>query len=104
MESKILTDENNEFKFDFTSCRYVRELHGLANKMKLNDVDFITEYNDNIIFLEYKNANIKNAVNPNAFVDKIKREPEKFYKNIAKKFYDSLMMFWQLVEIKKNFQ
>ena len=94
MELKILTDENNQFKFDFTNCKYVIELHDLANKMKLNDVDFITEFNDNIIFLEYKNANIKNPVNPNAFVDKIKREPEKFYKNIAKKYYDSLMMFW----------
>ena len=94
MLNKILTDENNQFKFDFTNCKYVLELHELANKMKLNDVDFITEYNDKIIFLEYKNANIKNAVNPNAFVDKIKRDPEKFYKNIAKKYYDSLMMFW----------
>ena len=94
MELKILTDENNQFKFDFTNCKYVIELHDLANKMNLNDVDFITEFNDNIIFLEYKNANIKNPVNPNAFVDKIKREPEKFYKNIAKKYYDSLMMFW----------
>ncbi len=92
--NKILTDENNQFKFDFTNCKYVIELHDLANEMKLNDVDFITEYNNKIIFLEYKNANIKNAVNPNAFVDKIKREPEKFYKNIAKKYYDSLMMFW----------
>ena len=94
MESKILTDENNQYKFDFANCKYVIELHDLANKMKLNDVDFITECNENIIFLEYKNANIKNAVNPNAFVDKIKRDPEKFYKNIAKKYYDSLMMFW----------
>lgn len=94
MVNKILTDENNQYKFDFTNCKYVIELHDLANKMKLNDVDFITEYNNKIIFLEYKNANIKDAVNPNAFVDKIKREPEKFYKNIAKKYYDSLMMFW----------
>ncbi|QUF84854.1 hypothetical protein KDJ93_08140 [Clostridium butyricum] len=94
MGLKILTDENNRYKFDFTKSKYVIEFHDLANKMKLNDVDFITEYNDNIIFLEYKNANIKNAVNPNAFVDKIKKEPEKFYKNIAKKYYDSLMMFW----------
>ena len=94
MGLKILTDENNRYKFDFTKSKYVIEFHDLANKMKLNDVDFITEYNDNIIFLEYKNANIKNSVNPNAFVDKIKKEPEKFYKNIAKKYYDSLMMFW----------
>jgi hypothetical protein len=94
MESKILTDENNKFKFDFTNCKYVIEFHDLANKLKLNDVDFITEFDNNIIFLEYKNANIKDAVNPNAFVDKIKRDPEKFYKNIAKKYYDSLMLFW----------
>lgn len=92
--AKIRTDENNQYNFDFTNCKYVIELHDLANKMKLNDVDFITEYNGNIIFLEYKNANIKNAVNPNAFIDKIKGDSEKFYKNIAKKYYDSLIMFW----------
>lgn len=103
MVNKILMDENNQYKFDFTNCKYVIELHDLANKMKLNDVDFITEYNDNIIFLEYKNANIKGAVNPNAFVDKIKREPEKFYKNIAKKYYDSLMMFWAIGGNKDEF-
>ena len=33
MELKILTDENNQFKFDFTNCKYVIELHDLANKM-----------------------------------------------------------------------
>ena len=27
MELKILTDENNQFKFDFTNCKYVIELH-----------------------------------------------------------------------------
>lgn len=103
MLNKILTDENNQYEFDFSNCKYVMELHDLANKMKLNDVDFITEYNDNIIFLEYKNANIKDAVNPNAFVDKIKREPEKFYKNIARKYYDSLMMFWATGGNKEEF-
>ena len=50
--------------------------------------------NDTILFWDEPESNIKNAVNPNAFVDKIKKEPEKFYKNIAKKYYDSLMMFW----------
>lgn len=103
MVSKIVTDENNQFRFDFTDCKYVIQLHNLANRMKLNDVDFITEYNNKIIFLEYKNANIKNAVNPNGFVDKIKRDPERFYKNIAKKYYDSLLMFWATGENKSEF-
>lgn len=42
MGLKILTDENNRYKFDFTKSKYVIEFHDLANKMKLNDVDFIT--------------------------------------------------------------
>lgn len=34
MLNKILMDENNQYKFDFTDCKYVIELHDLDNKMK----------------------------------------------------------------------
>lgn len=92
MEDKILLDENKQYSFDFTNTKYVLELHDIANKLKLNDVDFITELENEIIFLEYKNANIKGAVNPNAMFEKIKTE--EFYKSISKKYYDSLIIFW----------
>lgn len=50
MDSKIVLDENKEYEFDFSKCEYVLEFHDLANKLKLNDVDFITEINDQVIF------------------------------------------------------
>lgn len=94
MTSKILLDENKQYRFDFSNCEYVLEFHDLANKSKLNDVDFITELNDEVLFIEYKNSNIPDAVNPDAMFRKIKEKPEKFYSNIAKKYYDSLLILW----------
>lgn len=94
MNSKIVLDENKEYEFDFSKCEYVLEFHDLANKLKLNDVDFITEINNQVIFLEYKNSNIEGAVKPDAMFRKIKEKPEMFYANIAKKYYDSLLMLW----------
>ena len=94
MNSKIVLDENKEYEFDFSKCEYVLEFHDLANKLKLNDVDFITQIDDQVIFLEYKNSNIEGAVKPDAMFRKIIDNPEKFYANIAKKYYDSLFMLW----------
>lgn len=39
----------------------------------LKDVDFIVEKKDKILFVEYKNSNIPNASNPEAFEEKIKK-------------------------------
>lgn len=94
MTQKILLDENKQYKFDFSKCEYVLEFHDLANKSKLNDVDFITEINDEVLFIEYKNSNIPNAVKPDVMFRKIKEKPEKFYANISKKYYDSLLILW----------
>ncbi|MGL5753740.1 MAG: hypothetical protein ACRCYC_00230 [Paraclostridium sp.] len=94
MESKIVLDENGMYKFDFSNCEYVLEFHDLANKSKLNDVDFITELNNEVLFIEYKNSNIPNAVRPEAMLKKIIEKPEKFYASIAKKYYDSLLVLW----------
>ena len=94
MNSKIVLDENKEYEFDFTKCEYVLEFHDLANKLRLNDVDFITEIDNQVIFLEYRNSNIEGAVKPDAMLRKIKENPQKFYENIAKKYYDSLLMLW----------
>lgn len=90
--SKIRIEENGRFKFDFSELEYVWEFHDVVAKTTLSDVDFITETNQEVLFIEYKNANIKNAVNPDAMLQKIKHES--FYHKIARKFYDSLLLFW----------
>lgn len=92
MSSKILLEENKKYKFDFTNTNYVLELHQLANSLMVNDVDFITEVNGEILFIEYKNADIEDAVNPEAMFEKI--NTDKFINNISKKYYDSLLLFW----------
>lgn len=94
MKQKILLDENNQYKFDFSNCKYVWKINNLASKFKLKDVDFITEIDDEILFIEYKNSNIPNAKKPEAMYQKIKNEPQKFYESISKKYYDSLLILW----------
>ena len=94
MKQNILLDENNQYKFDFSNCEYVLQINDLAKKFKLKDVDFITEINDEILFIEYKNSNIPNAKNPEAMYKKIKTDPQKFYESISKKYYDSLFILW----------
>lgn len=90
--SKIRIEENGRFQFDFSALDYVWEFHDIVAKTALSDVDFITETDEEVLFIEYKNANIKNAVNPEAMLQKIKHET--FYHKIARKFYDSLLIFW----------
>lgn len=90
--SKIRVEENGRFQFDFSALDYVWEFHDVVAKTALSDVDFITETEEEVLFIEYKNANIKNAVNPGAMLQKIKHET--FYHKIARKFYDSLLLFW----------
>lgn len=90
--SKIRVEENGRFQFDFSALDYVWEFHDIFAKTALSDVDFITETEEEVLFIEYKNANIKNAVNPDAMLQKIKHET--FYHKIARKFYDSLLLFW----------
>ncbi len=92
MNNKILLDENKQYKFDFTNTKYALELHELAKSLMVYDVDFITETNDEILFIEYKNADIKNAIKPDAILQKI--NTDKFINNISKKYYDSLLLFW----------
>lgn len=92
MDNKVLLDENKRYEFDFSDLEYVWEMHDLTNNIMLSDVDFITETDNEVLFIEYKNANIEGAVNPNGMLEKIKGED--FYKRIARKYYDSLLLFW----------
>lgn len=102
MEEKILVEENGIYEFDFSNCEYVLEFHDIANKSKLKDVDFVTEVHDEVLFIEYKNSNIPNAVRPDAMFKKIKENPEKFYSSIADKYYDSLFILWACDGNKEN--
>jgi hypothetical protein len=92
MEDKVLLEENKKYKFDFSALEYVWEMHDLTSNIMLSDMDFITETHKEVLFIEYKNANIEGAVNPNGMLEKIKGED--FYKKIARKYYDSLLLFW----------
>lgn len=92
LNPKILVEENGVYQFDFTELEYVWEMHEVVSRTTLSDVDFITKTENEIVFIEYKNANIKNAVKPEGMLQKIKHES--FYHKIARKFYDSLLLFW----------
>lgn len=89
---KVLVEENGRYQFDFSALDNVWEMHDLTTSTMLSDVDFITETETEVVFIEYKNANVENAVNPDAMLKKIKHGD--FYQKIARKFYDSLLLFW----------
>lgn len=96
--TKCYLDENKNYQFNFDEAKNVFELHEIAQKVRLNDVDFIIETEVEFIFLEYKNATHHTVSRPDALRDKVK-EPnsrERFCENIAKKFNDSLMMIWAM--------
>lgn len=91
---KILWDGNKKTRFDFTGAIDVFEPHELANLYAdyLSDVDFVVEEEEKLICLEYKNANVKNADNPEAFRQKI--VGEEFWRKITKKFYGTMFLVW----------
>lgn len=91
---KILWDENHNVQFDFSNAVSVFEPHNLANMYSeyLSDVDVVIEDQEKLICLEYKNANVKNANNTDAFKQKI--DTEEFWKKIAKKYYGTMFLVW----------
>lgn len=54
MNNKVLLDENKQYRFDFSNLEYVWEIHDLTSNVMLSDVDFITETNKEVLFIEYK--------------------------------------------------
>lgn len=86
---KIFTEENHVYCFDCTKAMWATdEIHDMysATGGSLNDVDLIFETSEKIIMIEYKNASISNALNPDSF----KPAEDKKINNVVKKFYDSL--------------
>lgn len=92
--NSIVWDENGNTRFDFSKAQNVFEPHELANMYAeyLSDVDFVVEDSEQILCIEYKNADIEGAGHPEAFEGKVKQEP--FWKRIAKKYYGTLFVMW----------
>lgn len=100
MDGAKYRDENGKYEFDFSQCE-VWEYHQLAQKTTiLSDVDFVINSEDEVIFLEYKNASIDGVANPSSFLCKLKTE--EFYVRAAKKFYGSLFLHWACRENEKD--
>lgn len=87
---RIFIEENNVYQIDFTNALWATDkLNNIISDSNtiLSDVDFIAETDDKILLVEYKNSNIKGAVNPTAF----KPLEDKSINKIVRKFYDSLI-------------
>lgn len=87
--TRIYREENQNCQFDFSKAVWASdELHEIYHKNGigiLSDADFIAETESYILLVEYKNANISNAVMPEKFNPLDQRRENK----IAFKFYDS---------------
>lgn len=86
---KIFTEENGNFMIDCSNALWATDkLHEQyqAAKCSLSDVDWVLETDGKIVLVEYKNANVAEVHNPEAF----KPKEEKVINKVVKKFYDSL--------------
>ncbi len=85
----ILIEENKVYGIDCTSAIWATdEIHDVYHRagVQLKDVDFVIEDEEKLYLVEYKNANISGAANPNAF----KPLEDKARISVVQKFYDSL--------------
>lgn len=84
-----LIEENGRYALDCHNALWATDqIHTTYHqaKVRLKDVDFVLETEELLILVEYKNANIKGAVNPNAF----QPNAEKRVEDIWRKYFDSL--------------
>lgn len=91
----IYTEENGVYQLDCSRAiwstdkihdYYQDSAHTYGEIGFLCDVDFVIETENNMLLIEYKNANIPGASNPAAFNPLRGNKLE----NVANKFYDSL--------------
>lgn len=88
--SKIFIEENGVYMLDCTQALWATdELHEEYHRagVPINDVDFVIENEKNIVFVEYKNANIEAAQNHYHIFNPM---ADKKFNNVIRKFYDSL--------------
>lgn len=86
---RIYEDENHSCKIDFTKANWATDqLNNIFHTAKislLSDVDFVAETDEELLLVEYKNANLPQAVNPAAFSPL----QDKKLNSVARKYYDS---------------
>ena len=86
----MLTEENGVYQFDCTKALWatneIRDQYFNARIHVLKNADFIIETETALLIVEYKNATISNAANPQAFHPADDRK----INDIALKYYDSL--------------
>ena len=85
----VFTEENGKYSLDCRKALWATdEIHSIYQQagIHLKDVDFVIETEDNLILIEYKNANISEAKNPEAF----RPDGDRKVLAIAQKFCDSL--------------
>lgn len=86
---KVFVEENGNYQIDCSKALWatdeVNEIYHKAG-IQLKDSDFLIESNTSLYMVEYKNANINDAVNPNAF----KPDSDKMLNKVVQKFYDTL--------------
>jgi hypothetical protein len=85
----IHKEENTIYQIDFTAAIWsTDEIHNLFHRACvaiLSDVDFVAETDNNILFIEYKNAKAPGVSKPDAF----NPSDERLINKIAIKFYDT---------------
>ncbi|GAU75900.1 hypothetical protein [Fusibacter sp. 3D3] len=89
MPKHIFVEENRNFKIITEYADEFIELNAVYHKTILSDVDLIIAKDNEVILMEYKNANVPNASNPEVFEEKLSHDDH--YKKIARKYYDSLI-------------
>ena len=89
MEKAVYKEENGVYQIDCSAAVWstdqIYNLYHTAGVF-LKDADFVIETPEYILLVEYKNADIPGAVNPQAF----KPFEEKRTIGVARKFYESL--------------
>ena len=87
--NKRFVEENGVYQIDCSKSIWatdeMNETYHNAG-VQLKDSDFLIENASSLFVVEYKNANVTNAANPDAF----KPEGDKMINKVVQKFYDSL--------------
>ena len=89
---KIFTDENEEYGLDCSQAIWASDqLHQIYHdaKVQLSDADFMIENSENIVIMEYKNANTEKAVELSYKTKPFNPMEDKKVGSVIRKFYDS---------------
>ncbi|GHS93143.1 hypothetical protein AGMMS50276_02740 [Synergistales bacterium] len=101
MVGDIFVEENGFYRLDCTSAVWATDgLHNIyhSSNIALSDVDFISESEENLYLIEYKNANIPQAANNPTPITADKND--KLHNKIAQKFYGSIIYIKMLNKTK----